>query len=276
MMHALLDFARELGREAGRQLLAWHGRAHAGVKSDGSVVTEADQAVDSFLSREIRARYPDHGILSEEADTLYAGQPYTWVIDPLDGTTNFALGVCYWGCSIGIVHRGLPLLGVLVFPNLEAEYWAIQGGGAYLNGERLGGPARSISEKNAFVALCSRSWRHLELPIVQKGRLLGSAAYDMVAVAQGIAVAFTEVTPHIWDLAAGWLLVKEAGRVIGPLLPGAPDPFPMLPGTDYRDRVFPLAGASDKEMLHKLLERVTIKAASRQRVEAWAAAGWRT
>jgi len=122
MMNDLLDFARELGREAGQQLLDWRGRANAGIKADGSLVTEADEAVDRFLFQEIRARYPDHGILSEEADTVYAGQPYTWVIDPLDGTTNFTLGVCYWGCSIAIVHHGMPVIGVLVVPNLEAEY----------------------------------------------------------------------------------------------------------------------------------------------------------
>ena len=107
----LLSFARELGREAGRQLLDWRGRAVASVKADGSVVTEADHAVDRFLFQRIQARYPDHGVLSEEADTIYGGQPFTWVIDPLDGTTNYALGVCYWGCSIAVLSGGVPLVG---------------------------------------------------------------------------------------------------------------------------------------------------------------------
>jgi myo-inositol-1(or 4)-monophosphatase len=274
-LDALLGFAQDLGHEAGRQLLAWRGRAGSSLKRDGTVVTDADRAVDRWLCQAIRGRFPDHGILSEEADTAYAGRPLTWVIDPLDGTTNFALGICYWGCSIAVVSHGEPVVGVLAMPELRALFWATHEGGAFMDGERLGGPARGVSEANSFLALCSRSLRYLELPMPQKGRLLGSAAYDLAAVAQGIAVGVTQVSPHIWDIAAGWLLLREAGRAVGPLLPGVPDPFPMVPGVDYEDRIFPLAAGADGAVLHKIQRVVRIKPEHADRISAWAAAGWR-
>jgi myo-inositol-1(or 4)-monophosphatase len=272
---SLLRFARQLGREAARQLLSWRGRGQASLKRDGTVVTDADRAVDRWLCEAIRERFPDHGILSEEADTVYTGRPLTWVIDPLDGTTNFALGICYWGCSIAVVSHGEPIVGVLAMPELKATFWASRGGGAFLDGERLGGPARGVSETNSVMALCSRSLRYLDLPMPQKGRLLGSAAYDLAAVAQGIAVGATQVTPHIWDMAAGWLLLQEAGRAAGPLLPGVPDPFPMVPGLDYEDSIFPLAAGADEEVLHKIQNVVRIRPERAERIDAWAAAGWR-
>ena len=136
MTEELLAFARELGQEAGRRLIEWRGRAVASVKGDGSVVTGADEDIDRYLCRQIRARYPTHGILSEEGNTVYEGKELTWVVDPLDGTTNYALGVCYWGCSIALVAERGPLVGVLVMPALDLEFWALEGKGAYLNGER--------------------------------------------------------------------------------------------------------------------------------------------
>jgi myo-inositol-1(or 4)-monophosphatase len=272
---ALLRFAQDLGREAGRQLLAWRGRAGTSLKRDGTVVTDADRAVDGWLCEAIRQRFPDHGILSEEADTVYAGHPLTWVIDPLDGTTNFALGICYWGCSIAVVSHGQPIVGVLAMPEMNALFWASRGGGTFLDGEKLGGPARGVSEENSFLALCSRSVRYLDLPMPQKGRLLGSAAYDLAAVAQGIAVGVTQVAPHIWDLAAGWLLLQEAGRPVGPLLPGVPDPFPMVPGMDYEDRIFPLAAGADEAVLHRIQRVVRVRPERGERINVWAAAGWR-
>jgi myo-inositol-1(or 4)-monophosphatase len=270
----LLAFAQDLGREAGRLLKDWSGRAAATTKWDGTVVTEADHAADQYLTSEIRARYPQHEILSEEAATSYSGVPYIWVIDPLDGTNNYALGVCYWCCSIALLHQGMPLVGVITVPNLEADFWAVRGEGAFLNGERLGGPARGVSERNSFLALCSRTFRYLDLRMPQKARLLGSAAYDLAAVAQGIAVGSTQVTPHIWDIAAGWLILQEAGRAVAPLFPDAPDPFPLLPGADYKHRVFPVASGTDEGLLAAIVEGVRIKAGMESRLAGWAAAGW--
>jgi len=269
-----LSFARELGHQAGQQLLDWRGRAAAQQKSDGSLVTEADQAVDRFLCEQIRSRYPDHGIISEEADTIFENRPLTWVIDPLDGTTNFALGLAHWGCSIALVADGFPALGVVAMPQLGVEYWTVRSQGAFFNGDRLGGPLRNINGRNSFVAICSRTWKHLELSLPFKGRLLGSAVYDLAAVAQGIAIACTQVTSHIWDVAAGWLLLQETGRTVGPLLPGAPKPFPMRPGADYEGLVFPLAAGSDQAVFQQVIDRVRIKPGSRDRFEALAAAGW--
>jgi myo-inositol-1(or 4)-monophosphatase len=278
MIEELLGFARELGQDAGRLLLEQQGRAVVSVKWDGSVVTESDLAVDRLVQQRIQASYPEHGILSEESHTVYGdaagGERFTWVIDPLDGTTNYSLGLCYWGCSIAVVSDGMPVVGVLVMPKLGAEFWTVKGGGAFLNGERLGGGRGGVSSRSSFMAICSRSWRYLELPVRQKGRLLGSAAYDLAAVAQGIAVGCSQMLSHIWDLAAGWLLIQEAGRSIGSLLPNAPDPFPMVPGSDYESKVFPLAAGSDEELLRLIQSKVRIKPAAQERFDALAKAGW--
>ena len=273
-MDELLTFARQLGSAAGRLLLDYHGRAAASEKWDGTVVTEADRAADRLICQAIRERYPDHAVLSEEAETAYAGRRYTWVVDPLDGTTNYALGVCYWCCSIALVADGQPRLGVLTAPMLNAEYWALRGRGAFLNGTQLGGPPRGVSERNSFLAICSRSWKNLDIAVPYKGRMLGSAALDLAAVAQGIAVGCTQVVSHIWDLAAGWLLAQEAGRAVGPLFPGVPDPFPMQPGAEYGRLVFPLAAAADEPTFQNITSRVTVKAGAQERFRAWASAGW--
>jgi myo-inositol-1(or 4)-monophosphatase len=274
MMEELLQFARELAGEAGDRLAALYGRAEAGTKEDGSVVTDADRAVDRYLARRIHHRYPGHAILSEESATLYDGRPVTWVIDPLDGTTNYALGICYWGCSIGVVVDGRPVIGVLTMPELDAEFWALAGAGAFLNGDRLGGPPRGVDARNSCLAICSRTWRYFDVAVRYKGRLLGSAAYDLAAVAEGLAVGCIQAASHVWDIAAGWVLLQEAGRPVRRLFPGAPDPFPMIAGTDYRGRIFPLAAAADEETLVGITGKVNVKRDVQDRWNAWAAAGW--
>jgi myo-inositol-1(or 4)-monophosphatase len=273
-MEELLQFARQLGHEAGERLAALYGRVVATTKDDGSALTAADCEVDALVHRRIRQRYPDHGILSEESDTVFEGRPITWVIDPLDGTTNYALGIRYWGCSIGLVVDGQPAAGVLVMPLLDAQFWALQGAGAFLNGQRLGGPPRGVTEANRSLALCSRSWRYFELALPFKGRILGSAAYDLAAVAEGVAVASIQAAPHIWDIAASWVLLREAGRPTAPLLAGAPDPFPLIPGADYQGRIYPLATAADQTTLDRITGAVRLKDSMEARWRAWAAAGW--
>lgn len=274
LMQHLLDFSRQIGKEASQKLLACRGRAGVDVKADGSLVTEADREADRLLRNRIGARFPDHGILTEESSTIYEGRPVTWVIDPLDGTTNFALGICYWGCSIAVLLDGTPVVGVLVMPELGLEFSALRDHGAYLNGAKLGGDVQSISERHSFVAVCSRTFRYLDLPIRQKARLLGSAAYDLAAVAHGGAVGCTQVLSHVWDLAASWLFLHEAGRAVGPLFPGAPSPFPLLPGVDYADRVFPLAAAVDQTTLKAIQDKAQIRPEAQSRFQDWSEAGW--
>jgi len=273
-MEELVQFARQLGHEAGDRLAALYGRVVATTKDDGSALTAADCEVDQLVRRRIHRRYPDHGILSEESDTVYEGRSVTWVIDPLDGTTNYALGICYWGCAIGLVVEGQPVAGVLVMPLLDAHFWALQGAGAFLNGQQLGGPPRGVTEANSSLALCSRSWRYFELALPFKGRILGSAAYDLAAVAEGVAVASIQAAPHVWDITASWVLLSEAGRPTAPLFAGVPEPFPLIPGADYRSRIYPLATAADQATLDRITGAVRVKGDMEPRWRAWAAAGW--
>ena len=94
-------------------------------------------------------------------------------------------------------------------------------------------------------------------------------------MAQGIAVGSAQVTPHIWDIAAGGLLLLEAGRAVGPLFSGAPNPFPLDPGDDYEDRVFPMVSGADETILRAITGGVRIKPGMEARLAGWAAAGWR-
>lgn len=270
-----LDFARTLAEEAGQRLVAWFGKAESDVKRDGSVVTEADVDVDRFIQAALQAGFPQHGILSEESALVYQGAEFTWVIDPLDGTTNFANGLSHWGVSIALLHQGEPVLGVLDFPLLQQRFAAIRGGGAWLNGQRLHAPAAPPAElhSNLFFTTDSRAFRFLDVRSPLKARILGSAAFDLAAVAAGTAVACVETTPKAWDLAAAWLIVQEAGAVVGTLWPGLPI-FPLQAGQDYGGRIYPLLFAADTQIWQTLRTAIHVRPGAERFVQRLAGQGW--
>lgn len=216
-------------------------------KSDSSIVTEADLAADRLIADAIAGRFPDEEILSEElAPTSAAAVPgpaaRTWIVDPLDGTTNFSLGVQHWGVSIARVDERGPDVGVLVFPALGETYVASRGGGATMNGKPVNVRAPSASRLIGMIACCARTPRlyHVNLPM--KVRVFGSAAYTLACVARGSAAIGMETRPKLWDLAAGWCLVEEAGGVIETL--DGSRPFPLVADRAYADRSFPILAAA--------------------------------
>lgn len=271
--------ALELAEESGQRLLAWFGKTASSQseKRDGSLVTAADLEVDHVIHDALRARFPQHGIVSEELSHTYQGAEYTWVIDPLDGTTNFANGLAYWGVSIALLHAGQPLLGVLEFPLLGQRFSAARGQGAWLNNRRLQvEPVRSLAELhgNQFFALDSRGYRYLDVRLACKPRILGSAAYDLAAVAAGVTVAAIQTTPKIWDVAAAWLICQEAGGAVGPLLDGAAV-FPLTPGQDYGDRVLPTLFAASGGLWAQIRQIIRLKPGAERLAQRLAAQGWR-
>jgi myo-inositol-1(or 4)-monophosphatase len=220
----ILEAAETLAREAGALLGTLVGTAlDVRHKGDVDLVTRADRASEALIVAGIRERFPDHEILAEEsggAAALRAGQTL-WVVDPLDGTTNFAHGVPIWSVSIGVLRDGEPLAGIVYDPSREECFAAVRGGGAFLNGRRIhvshatelgrallvtGFPydIRTSRANNLdhFARFMVRS---------QAVRRLGSAALDLAWVAAGRFDAFWELKLHPWDLAAGLLLVTEAG-----------------------------------------------------------------
>jgi myo-inositol-1(or 4)-monophosphatase len=257
---APLDFAIQLAHQAGELLLEHLDQATISrTKADHSIVTDADLAADRMITREIRENYPDDLILSEELQPQLSGDPSSrlWVIDPLDGTTNYSLGLPLWGISIARLQGGQPELGVLYFPKLNELYSSYRGEGAYYNEAPLQVKPPSPNQPATFFSCCSRTYRNYEIRIRYKPRILGSAAYSLCNVANGRALVAFEATPKIWDLAAAWLLVNEAGGEID--THHGPQPFPVQAGIDYSQASFPTLAASNRELVNDARQKIIYK-----------------
>ncbi|MBC8505749.1 MAG: inositol phosphatase [Anaerolineales bacterium] len=229
------------------------------IKEDRTAVTEADLAADSLISESIRENFPEDGLLSEEANTIYPDDKSgVWVVDPLDGTTNFSLGLHYWGVSIARLIDGQPDTAALCFPMLGELYTAQRGEGSYLNGTRLAAKSPDNNQPFTFFACCSRSHRRYDIKVRYKTRIIGSAAYGLTTVARGSAVLAFEVTPKIWDFSASWLVVQEAGGVIQ-VLDGDPV-YPLSPGVDYARNSFPILAAATPELWSEGRSKIALKA----------------
>lgn len=269
----LWRFAHELADAAGKRLLAWFGKASAGTKRDGSVVTDADLEVDRLIHQAVAEAWPEHGVLSEEISQLYAGASYSWVVDPLDGTTNFASGLAHWGSSIALLHEHEPLLAVIDFPLLRQRFSAVRGQGAWLDAQPLIVQPPETLHGNQLFTTDSRAYRFLEVRLPVKARILGAAAYDMAAVAAGVAVACMETTPKVWDLAAAWLVARESGAVAGTLFDGPPV-FPLIPGQDHGRRVYPLLVAASQELWQRFRANVYLRPGTERLVQRYIEQGW--
>jgi myo-inositol-1(or 4)-monophosphatase len=228
-------------------------------KSDYSIVTEADVAADELIAAELAAQFPRDAVLSEElAPTSARAQPdssaHTWVVDPLDGTTNFSLGVQHWGVSIARCTQAGPEAGVLYFPALAEMYVASRGAGATLNGAPVKVRSPSASRPLGMIACCARTPRlyHVNLPM--KVRVFGSAAYTLACVARGSAAIGIETRPKLWDLAAGWILVEEAGGVIETF--GGKSPFPLVAEQAYSDQSYPVLAAASEALAAQAREHI--------------------
>lgn len=246
-MDKIIEFATSLAKNVGTQTLQYFriGGVPTELKSDHTVVTEADLAADRFIRASIQANFPDDGIISEEHNTVFpADNTFVWIIDPLDGTTNFSLGLHYWGVSIARLRDGIPDLGVQYFPVLDELYTATLEGGAFLNGSPLWVKNPEDRQPNTFFSCCSRSHRYYQIDLRYKTRILGSAAYGLSTVPRGSAVLALEVTPKVWDFSASWLIVREAGGVISPL--GGISPYPLIPGIDYGTIEYPMLVAATR------------------------------
>jgi myo-inositol-1(or 4)-monophosphatase len=217
------DFAVELAKEAGQVLMDCFERRLV-VESKSSeidLVTEADVASEKLIVKAIRERYPEHGVLSEEGLGEKQAGEFLWLIDPLDGTTNYAHGYPVFCVSIALQREGETVLGVTYDPVRDELFCAEKGQGAYCNGRRLsvsgainlrrsllatGFPYARASIEDNNVAEFGRI-----MPRVQGVRRGGAATLDMAYVAAGRLDGYWEFHLSPWDWAAGDLLVQEAG-----------------------------------------------------------------
>lgn len=259
-MDSHLDFAAGLARQAGELLLSYYrpSGTRASLKADRSLVTEADLAADRLISRAIRDRYPQEALLSEELQPALGGEAAcAWVVDPLDGTSNFSLGLPIWGVALARLAEGIPESAAICFPALGEMYTARRGAGAALNGERIQVKPPDPDMPAAFFSCCTRTFRRYEIDIRYKVRILGSASYTWCAVARGLALVGFEATPKVWDIAAGWLVVVEAGGTV--MAHDGSQPFPLEAGLDYRGRNYPTLAAATAELAARAREQIRPK-----------------
>jgi myo-inositol-1(or 4)-monophosphatase len=184
-------------------------------------VTEADHASEKAIFEVIKKDFPDHFILSEEAGEIKMDSEYKWIIDPIDGTINFANGIPICCVSVGLEYNGKIIMGAVYNPLMDEFYFAQKGFGASLNDKKI-----SVSNKKEVVNSCLVTgfpYTYLDEPngplqvfekLIRKGvpvRRLGSAAIDLCWVAAGRFDGFYEHKLNAWDSAAGFLIVEEAG-----------------------------------------------------------------
>ncbi len=233
----ILDKTIEIAHKAGSVLRqGWGQVAHVGYKGEVNLVTEYDTRVEAMVIAALRRAFPDHAIHAEEEGDVETGNgpqaPYKWLIDPLDGTTNFAHGFPAFAVSLALTHRGVPVVGVVYDPVIDECFAAARGHGARRNGrpihvsptptlntallatgfayDRRTRPDNNVGHFAHFIRRC------------QGLRRAGAAALDLAYVACGRLDGFWELRLHPWDVAAGILLVQEAGGRVTDL-EGGPD-----------------------------------------------------
>jgi myo-inositol-1(or 4)-monophosphatase len=216
----------EAATEAGKIIQQYFNGTFKIENKDGinNLVTEVDKLSESRIIEIIKKYYPDHDIISEEVGALKTDSPYQWIIDPIDGTVNFAHGIPICCVSIGLKHNDDLLLGVVYNPMMNEQFFAEKGKGATLNGEPIHVSKKSDFRKACLVTGFPYNWPNSkEHPIkvferfVLQGlpvRRLGSAAIDLCWVACGRFDGFWEYNLSAWDIAAGYLIVQEAGGTV--------------------------------------------------------------
>jgi myo-inositol-1(or 4)-monophosphatase len=231
---ALLDLAVRVARAAGAELLSRYGRIE-GLDTKSSAtdpVSDADRASEALMVQMLLAERPDDGLIGEEGASRPSASGLTWVIDPLDGTVNYLYGLDNFSVSIAAEDSSGGLVGAVYDPVVNRMYTAVRGGGAFLDGRRLGvnepvaldrallatGFGYTAERRGAQAAIIARL-----LPCIRDIRRMGSAALNLCEVAAGHLDAYWEEGVQHWDVAAGRLIAVEAGALMTTTsLTGAP------------------------------------------------------
>ncbi len=226
------------------------GNISASNKSDGSLITSCDLWSDKKIVEALSIIAPNEGVLSEEGGKIVPNTNAYWIVDPLDGTTNFAAGIPYWSISVARFIDSAPQSSFLIIPTLKKKFVAIKGEGVWLNNKKI---EVNNNQKSECVSLCSRS-----IKILQKNpnsifpgkiRLLGVSSLNLTSVAMGQTFGAIESTPKIWDIAAAWLLLEELNCSIEWL---EMNPMHLTAGKDLQDTNFPLIASRTKEKMKVL------------------------
>lgn len=218
------EVAEEAALKGGEVLQKWWGNL-ADIReksSSGDLVTEADHDSERCVLSIIRKAFPDHRIHSEESGLSGVDKgEYLWAVDPLDGTTNYTHKIPFVAVSIALLHRLKPIVGIVYNPFMKEMFTAVKGNGAFLNGSRLN--VSKVARLDKSLLATGFAYDRRETPdnnylefcfmtsVTQGVRRMGSAALDLASVASGRYDGFWERGLKVWDIAAGILLVEEAG-----------------------------------------------------------------
>ncbi len=222
----MLDKVIQIAKEAGE--VAREGfRKNMIVETKGSLtnlVTEYDKKSEQTIINFIKKEFPGHSVLAEESGKLGSSSEYVWIIDPIDGTTNYAHGLPIFSVSIGVQKNNEIVYGVVYDVMRDAVYSAEKGSGAFCNGRKLDVSTNDDLRKSVLVTgfpynVSDNPDYAFErftafLKIARAIRRLGSAAIDMCYVAEGVCDGFWEVSLNPWDIAAGKLIIEEAGGIV--------------------------------------------------------------
>lgn len=205
--------------EAAHLALQLHGRSPVEVKPDNTLVTAADRQLEIFLRQKLAPLAPEYSFLGEEGGLSGDPEAPAWVIDPIDGTTNFVRGIPLWCVSVGLVHKGRSILGAVAVPTQGELYWGVEGGGAWLQGldagseiHRLQTPDRVAVVQEDLIAYNTTVEKKVDFSAIDYcARNFGSVAYHMLALARGSLVAAIATSHKIYDIAGGMAICREAG-----------------------------------------------------------------
>ena len=224
-MSSMLETAIVAARLAGQRAMEEISYIKAEVKNDKELVTQADALCQKIIIDRIKENYPDHGFIAEEGDSgkMFKQPPRSserlwWVIDPIDGTNNFAHGLLLFAVSVAVMYEGEPIVGVIFEPATESIFTAFKDGEAQLNGRTIDAGENDI---DAFSSVGLDSHFEKGVPdwtceIIKQTRFrnLGSTALQLAYVAKGSLIGTIANTPKLWDIAAGALIAEAAGAKV--------------------------------------------------------------
>jgi myo-inositol-1(or 4)-monophosphatase len=213
---AELEFVKALAAEVAELARGRAARVTPQQKANTSYVTDLDRDLETLVRSRLAHRFPEDQITGEEYEAGGGNGPRRWSIDPIDGTGNLVHGLPLWAVSIGLIDDGEPVLGVIAIPPLWELFWAVKGGGAWRDGHRIAATDAAAFHPYDNVGVGSNALRAVD-PRTVPGRIrdLGAACCDLAFVASGRLACTTFLGEHAHDVAAGAVIVAEAGCRFG-------------------------------------------------------------